>query len=357
MRHGRPGAGLVRGVGAVTCLTTFALTGIGTVLVTRFSLAQAGYPKLGGGSGSHLHIAHMLWGGLLMAAALLLAVVFLGRTARLGACLVGGVGFGLFIDEVGKQITDEPGYFYRPAAGIIYLSFVLLVLLARLLRRRARRAPLTAAQRTANAADLALSGIASGLTETERQDALSLVVDSPDPADRALVQLLTALPERAPGPAERLRRTRDRLERTLRGIARTRPAVTVAVLWVVIEAVVFAVWMSVALLGGRLDGDPQWGACVGVMASAVVAGGFGAAAAVRLLRPRADPATPYRLLRRALLTDLLCGQVFKFTVNQFAAVTELALNLVLLGVVTVAVQRTELRVPTPRAAVQTADSR
>ncbi|MYW68194.1 hypothetical protein GTY65_29570 [Streptomyces sp. SID8379] len=329
--------GLVRGVGAVACLTTFAVTGIGTVLVTRFLLAWAGYPKLGGGG--RLHIAHMLWGGLLMAAAVLLAVVFLGRTARLGACLIGGVGFGLFIDEVGKQITDEPGYFYRPAAGIIYLTFVLLVLLARLVHRRARRAPLTAAQRTANAADLALTGITSGLTRDQRRDALRLVADSADPADRALAQLLDVLPDRAPGPADRLRRTLIRRERALRRVAHGRPAVTVAVLWVVIEATVFALWSTVALLGGGLDGDPQWGARVGVMISAVIAGAFGVAAAVRLRRPTDDPATPYRLLRRALLTDILCGQVFKFTVAQFAAVTELGLDLALLWIVAATIDR------------------
>ncbi|MEV3859517.1 hypothetical protein AB0J38_35075 [Streptomyces sp. NPDC050095] len=344
--HGGP----VRGVGAAACLTTFALAGIGTVLTTRFFLASAGYPKLGGGG--HLHIAHMLWGGLLMAAAVLLAVVFLGRAARLGAAVTGGVGFGLFIDEIGKQITDEPGYFYRPAAGLIYASFVLLVLLARLVHHRSRRAPLTARERTANAADLALTGVTSGLTAEQRQDALRLVGDSSDEVDRALAGLLAALPERAPGPASRLRRTLTRTERTLRGIARSRPAVTVAVLWVVIEAVVLVLWVGISFLSGGLDGDPQQGASAGILASAALGGTFGVLGLVRLLRPAegGDPARPYRLLRYALLTDILCGQIFKFTVNQFAAVTELALDLALLWIVTTAVDRRTRQVRPPLTA-------
>ncbi|MFF2655582.1 hypothetical protein [Streptomyces sp. NPDC058045] len=46
------------------------------------------------------------------------------------------------------------------------------------------------------------------------------------------------------------------------------------------------------------------------------------------------PGSGGRLLRWALLTDLVCGEVFKFTVNQFAAVTGLALSLALLWIVT-----------------------
>jgi hypothetical protein len=342
MRHARHG-GLVRGVGAADCLTLFALTGIGTVLLTRLCLSAAGYPKLGGGAGSHLHIAHMLWGGLLMAAAVLLTVVFLGRTARLGAAFAGGIGFGLFIDEIGKQVTDV-GYFYRPAAGLIYVSFVLLILLAHFVRRRARHAPPAGRARTANAADLALTGVTSGLTAARRREALRLVDGSGDEVDQALTRLLTVLPERAPGPLERLGGTlRRRVRGPLAELARSRPAVCVAVAWVALESTALAVVVAVELFGGALDADPQRGAAYGVLISAALSGAFGLAGLLRLWRPGGDPAAPYRLLRCAVLVDLGLGQIFKFTVNQFAAVAELGFDLALLAVVTAAVNRRTAR--------------
>ncbi|MER6530181.1 hypothetical protein [Streptomyces sp. NPDC001508] len=115
-----------------TLLKIFVLAGVTAVLATRAFLALTGYPKLGGGTGpgSHLHIAHMLWGGLLMLVALVsLLLVPTARVRLWGGAVAGGAGFGLFIDEVGKLVTDI-GYFYRPAAGIIYLSFAALAALA-----------------------------------------------------------------------------------------------------------------------------------------------------------------------------------------------------------------------------------
>ena len=328
----------------------FALAGIATVLGTRAFLAQAGYPRLGGGGGG-LHIAHMLWGGLLMAAAVLLVVCFLGPAVRRAGALVGGVGFGLFIDEIGKQVTDEPGYFYQPAAGLIYASFALLLLLARLVRRRtADPARLTAERRTAHAADLALAGVTRGLTAEQRRSALALVADSERDVDTALARLLATVPERA--PAKRHRARAAGAVRALRRLAGTRLAATLAVGCVVTEALLLTCWLLADLAGGRLSGDPQVGASVGILLSAAVSAALGLAG---LLRLRRDRAGALRLFWLALLVDVLVGQVFKFTVNQFAAVSELAFDLGALWVLTLALPaRREAPgptgTPTPREA-------
>jgi hypothetical protein len=126
MRHLRSGNTLLIMVSA----------GIAAVLLTRAFLAATGYPKISGGG---LHIAHVLWGGLLMVAALGIALTYLGRRAHLTAAVLGGAGFGLFIDEVGKFVTERTDYFYRPAAGLIYLAFAVLAVVALRVRERPPR--------------------------------------------------------------------------------------------------------------------------------------------------------------------------------------------------------------------------
>lgn len=104
-----------------------------TVLLVRLFLELTGYPRLGNDS---LHIAHMLYGGIALAAACLLMVIYASPTAyRIGAILT-GVGLGLFFDEVGKFITANNDYFYKPAAPIIYLVALGIAGVYYLLRRR-----------------------------------------------------------------------------------------------------------------------------------------------------------------------------------------------------------------------------
>jgi hypothetical protein len=91
-----------------------------------------GYPQLGGGG---LHIAHVLWGGLFLFIGSLLPLIFSNRWALNLSALFSGVGIGLFIDEVGKFITQTNDYFYPSAAPIIYAFFLLTALLYVRLKR------------------------------------------------------------------------------------------------------------------------------------------------------------------------------------------------------------------------------
>lgn len=104
----------------------------GSVLLTRLFLALTGYAQIGGGK---LHIAHMLWGGLLLFVATLILVVLANRWAQTAGAVLSGIGVGLFIDEVGKFITQNNDYFYPLAAPIIYAFFLLTVLLYLRVRR------------------------------------------------------------------------------------------------------------------------------------------------------------------------------------------------------------------------------
>src|SRR2546426_5358622 len=122
----------IRNLDAGKLLESFLVSAVAAFLGVRFFLGVTGDPRLGGGG---LHIAHMLWGGGLMVAALLVLLGYLGQRVRRTAAVVAGIGFGLFIDELGKFITSDNNYFFRPAIALIYVIFVLLFLCWRSLER------------------------------------------------------------------------------------------------------------------------------------------------------------------------------------------------------------------------------
>ena len=46
------------------------------------------------------------------------------------AAIIAGLGFGTFIDEIGKFVTADNDYFFRPAVSLIYVVLVIVFLVA-----------------------------------------------------------------------------------------------------------------------------------------------------------------------------------------------------------------------------------
>jgi hypothetical protein len=117
-----------RDIDASNLLENFLVSAVASILVIRVYLHLTGFPQIGNGN---VHIAHMLFGGFLMMTALLGTFIFLNKEVKYIASIVGGVGFGTFIDELGKFITHDNNYFYQPTIALLYVIFVLLYLGAR----------------------------------------------------------------------------------------------------------------------------------------------------------------------------------------------------------------------------------
>ncbi|MYS82526.1 hypothetical protein [Embleya scabrispora] len=183
------GWGLSRTSAGIRHVQTVVLAAVVTVLLTRLALSESGYPKVGV---SHLHIAHALWGGLLMLLAVILQLTLVGPRLREVTSIVGGVGFGLFIDEVGKLVGRANGYFYEPAVAIMYVTFVALLALAQLLLPAERMGP---GDRLTNVALTASTHLRRGLTPRQRAQAEDLVRDQAGtPEHAAVMGLLQACP-------------------------------------------------------------------------------------------------------------------------------------------------------------------
>jgi hypothetical protein len=179
------------------------------VVLTRLFLQLTGYPQLGGAT---LHIAHLLWGGLLLFIGALAMLVFANRWVyRLGAILA-GVGVGLFIDEVGKFITRTNDYFYPPAAPIIYAFFLLVVLLYLRIRRPRNRSARTELYRVFDTLEEVLERDLDDMEYESLKARLEFVMKHAEYPEQALLAkgLLrfihsehVALVERKPGWGER----------------------------------------------------------------------------------------------------------------------------------------------------------
>lgn len=159
---------LVRNIDAGRLLDTFLISSIATVLLTRLYLHITGYPQIGS---STLHIAHLLPGGILMLSAILIMLASINRSSRDVSAFVGGIGFGLFWDELGKFITKNNDYFFQPTAALIYMTFVALYLLTRYVVRRSY----TPDDYLANALNLITEGAINDLDPREYQQAKMLL--------------------------------------------------------------------------------------------------------------------------------------------------------------------------------------
>ena len=185
-RHNR--GAITRSSVGPSAAEAFTIIAIATILLTRLYLRLTDYPQVGGGD---LHIAHALYGGALMMLALLIGWLVLGFGARTVCVVVGGIGFGLFLDEVGKFVTKDNDYFYGPAAEIMYILLVIILVGARVVRDFR---PLSARECLASAASIAADGVARGLALRRRELGLSLVnqamVGGADSDDVASVRAL-----------------------------------------------------------------------------------------------------------------------------------------------------------------------
>jgi hypothetical protein len=309
--------------GSVGRFEAFFVSAVVTVVLVRAFLIVTGYPKVGGGG---LHIAHVLWGGLLMAAAIVTALVHPGSRSKHRAAVLGGIGFGLFIDEVGKFLTKDVNYFFRPAIAIIYLVFVALYLIV---RETALRRPLTDGQRLA-IASTALTDLSLGqLGDAGRRYSLRLLDEvSTQPELSAAIRTGLNADPQAPAVERGLTRWREGLVSAVRGwLGHERVHVGLFVLLVLQVLVIFG---QLALLLVHPQAGSSHGSDVTSRAAQVSAGLSGVYTlfgAARLVR--GDRAGALRVLFRSVLVTMVVTQMFVFAEYQASGVVGLAVDLAL----------------------------
>lgn len=309
----------------------FLVSGVVAVLGIRAFLTATGFPRVGGGE---LHVAHLLWGGALMLVGTLLLLAFLDRRVEHLAVVLAGFGFGTFIDEVGKFVTADNDYFFRPAIALIYVVFVALFLVARAL---AGTRSLSRREALANALEEAAVTVGRPLDAEDVARINGLLAEAGTSALASDLERLIAS-ETAGAPsvdlAEALERgSRDLYRRLVESPVFARGSIVVISALAVAALANGLLW----LVGGNPSGGQTVSATgVGQAASSIVG-------AVLVLVGGAllptDRRRAYRWIARGLLIWILVTQVFVFYGSQLAGIGGLAVDLVAYVAVRYAIRR------------------
>jgi hypothetical protein len=321
---------LYRNIYARDHLEVFLVTAITALLLNRFFLHLTHYPSVGG---SKYHIAHMLYGGMLMVAAIALSLSFLGLRVQRLAAFVGGIGFGLFIDELGKFITRDNNYFFRPTIGLIYAIFAILYLIFNFITRNQR---LSSDEYQLNALQQLEEAVRKDMDSHEKAATQALLAraDQDDPITRQLQTLVRDIKpvHHSPSRYQRWQTAFGRVYNRFwqqEGSGRLVGAVFIVEALIFLGVVIGNLSHSFNSLHELLQHYDKYATklLIGQLASSIVASAFAIIGALKLRHSRLEA---YEYFRRALLVNIFLTEFFSFTRIQFGALPGLAANLALL---------------------------
>lgn len=322
---------LVRNIDAEDLLENFLVTGVLSVLGIRLYLRLTGYPEI---LTARLHIAHVIFGGFLMMIALIMLLAYINREIRYLATYIGGLGFGAFIDELGKYITRDNNYFYQPTIALIYVTFVLIFLSIRVWNSKRR---LSTKEYAVNALELTKEALVNDLDLTEKKRAMNLLRKA-DQKDPIVLLLQKVLGEMSPIPVEDswFTKLRKWVSEYYKKLVRTP--------WFNRMVVVFFIVLTIFGMGKAIylfrdpDSFSDWGELISTCFS-----GLFVLVGIYFLRRR-KYLMAYESFRLSLLVSIFLVQFFLFYKEQLSAVLGLVFNILALNVLEYLILQKELSI-------------
>lgn len=300
----------------------FLVSSVATVFVIRIFLTLTNYPQLGNKT---FHIAHTLWGGFFMMAAIIVLLSFLSKKAGHVAAILGGIGFGFFIDEFGKYITHNNDYFFQPTVALIYISFVLIYLITKFIPN-ARKAD--EKEYLVNAIEMIKESAINDF-DTEEEKRAKEYLKRCDP-ENPIVQSLTSLLDKidtteVPQP-NIYTRMRTMLRNWYYAVARSGVILKVVMIYLVLQTLSTFFQTAVILMTRPTLGLDEWGK----LYSSSLAGIF---VLMGFFSLRFSKVEAYRFFRIALLINIFLTEFFAFMHSEWLELINLSANLFILLVI------------------------
>lgn len=319
---------LIRSAEADRRLELFMVTSVVTILCIRFILHATGYPQLA--IRGH-HIAHVLLGGALMVLAIVMLLAFIDRySSDLGA-VIGGIGFGAFIDELGKFVTMDNNYFFQPTVALIYITFVLLYIFSQMINGE----QLTHEERLLNALELVKDAVVKDLDIQERRRALELLegCDPSDPIVRVFKDMLAGM-ECIPVPDPGIyTRCREGARRVYHWLVSRKWFVNAVIAFFIAESVLTLFEAALLVMIKLADSFLHLKLISISMASwlEILAATISSILVLSgVLIIRRNRLAAYYRFKNAMLVQILLVQTFAFYRDQLSALTALGINIVIL---------------------------
>jgi hypothetical protein len=330
---------LYRNIRARDQLDIFLISAILSLLGVRLYLELTDYPQIASGG---LHIAHMLWGGLFMMMAIVVAISFLGRRAHQITAILGGIGFGVFIDELGKFITKDNDYFFQPTVGLIYAIFVVLYLAFNFL---SRDRGMSSREYQINALSQLEEAVALDLDEGERRQVNHLLAKANQKSDitRELKNLVNSLQINTVQKHSRLHILVQKIDKLYRKFWQRKEShrivqivflLQAVVLFITIVATAYSHFNDISFL---FDDEVSYGdeLILGQAITSVISIGFVVFGLSQLSNSRIEA---FEYFRRSLLINIYLTQFFAFSRIQLEALPGLVASIVLLTIVSFVVR-------------------
>lgn len=266
-----------------------------------------------------------------MMAALLILLSFLNQKAAVVASILGGIGFGAFIDELGKFVTSDNNYFFQPTIALIYIVFVLLYLISRFIPRYH---PLTQREYLVNAIEMIKESAINDFDEEEEKRAWEYLrkCDPKNPIVKALKILLTHVEVEADQPPGIVTKIRRIFRHWYYSIAHSGFVINAVIVFLVFQTLFTISRITTIFLYRPVLIFSEWGE----LYSSLLAGVF---VLIGLFALRFSRIEAYRFFRIAVLVTILLTQFFALVHVNVYVISSLALNVFTLLVINYAMVR------------------